>query len=44
LQFLLDGLGQIIGNKVLDHRTLVIHDAIDAEVQIGQVELEQFAQ
>ena len=35
---------QLIGNKVVHHRPLVVHNAVDAKVQFGAVELEQFPQ
>ena len=36
--------GQLIDNEALDGIPLVVHDAIDAEVQVRAVELEQLAQ
>jgi len=43
LQLFGGGLGQILRDELLDHAALVIHDAVDTEVQIGAVELKQLA-
>lgn len=40
VQLGLDGLRQVLGDELLDHIPLVIHDAVDAEVQVGAIELE----
>jgi hypothetical protein len=44
LQFLRDGTGQVCGDEALNRRPLVIHDAVDAEIQIGAVALEKLAE
>ena len=44
IQLFGDGLGQVLRDELLDHVPLVVHDAVDAEVQVGAVELEEFAQ
>ena len=44
IQFFRYGIWQVLRDKPLDYVPLVIHDAVDAEVQVGAVELEQFAQ
>jgi hypothetical protein len=44
LQFLRDGTGQVFVDKAFDDCPLVVQDAIDAEIQVGGIELEQFAQ
>ena len=36
--------GQPLADELLDGVPLVVHDAVDAEVQVGAVELEQLAQ
>ena len=44
IQLLGDGLGQVGRDELLDHVPLVVHDAVDAEVQVRAVELEKLAQ
>jgi hypothetical protein len=44
IQLFGDGLRQIKRDEPFDHVPLVVHDAVDAEVQVGAVELEQLAQ
>jgi len=39
-----DGLWQVLRDEPLDHVALVIHDAVDAKVQVGAIELEELAQ
>ena len=44
VQFFGNGLGQIVTDKLFDNIPLMIHDAVDTEIQIGVIELEEFAQ
>ena len=39
-----DGGGQLLGDEPLHDVALVVHDAVDAEIEVGAVELEQLAQ
>ncbi len=39
IQLVGNDLRQILRDELLDHVPLVVHDAVDAEVQIGAVEL-----
>jgi hypothetical protein len=43
-QLSLDSLGQVLGNEALNDLPLVVHDAVDAKVQVGAVELEELTQ
>jgi len=43
LQFCLNFFRQALIDEPLDDPPLVVHDAVDAEVQVGQVELEEIA-
>ena len=43
-EFVLDPLRQILRDVALEHGALVVHDPVDAEVQVRAVELEQLAQ
>ena len=43
-EFVLNELRQVLSDVALHHVPLVVHDAVDAEVQIRAVELEQLAQ
>ena len=43
-EFVLDQRRQVLGDVALDHRALVVHDPVDAEVQVRAVELKQLAQ
>ncbi len=36
--------GQVLRDEALDFVPFVVHDAADAEVQVGRVELEQLSQ
>ena len=44
IQLIGDSLRQILRDEPLDHVPLVVHDAVDAEVQVRAVELEQLSQ
>ena len=44
LEFLVQPLDQVRLDEALDDRALVIHDAVDAEIQFSIVELEQLLQ
>ena len=39
-----DGLGQVFRDEPLDHVSLAIHDAVDSEVQVRAVELEELTE
>ena len=41
VQFSRYGFRQVLHDELLDYFPLVIHDAVDAEVQVGAVELKQ---
>lgn len=43
IQLVGDGLGQVGRDEILDHVPLVVHNAVDAEVQVRTVELEELA-
>ncbi len=44
IKFFLNRLGQVFGNEVLNDLSLVVHDAVDTEVQVGEVKFKEFTQ
>ena len=44
LQLVRDSARQVLGDELLDHAALVVHDPVDAEIEVGAVELEELAQ
>lgn len=43
-EFLGNRLGQVLRDEAFDDLPLVVHNAVDAEVQVGDVEFKEFAQ